>query len=134
MSGGEADYSCELRVAPADPGDGILLLISRAVHEAMYEDWTVESLQLYEASVAAVAARELPDDTIERGSALESELMRGLAGEEYWLGLLSANVRDFLSLAVSGSRVLEDETAFCRVVWVTRGEVAEPVFVLADEP
>ena len=128
MSDGEAGYSDELRGAAADSGDGILRLIGRAVSGALVEDWTIESLELYRASEEIIAVRELPDDTIGRGSMLERQVMQWLAGEEYPVDGLAASVRDFLSLAVSGSRVLEDEAVFCRVVWVSRGEVAEPVF------
>ena len=134
MSGCEADYSCELRGAPADSGDGILRLISLVTFGAMVEDWTVESLELYRASEEIIAVRELPDDTIGRGSMLERQLMQWLAGEEYPVDGLAASVRDFLSLAVSGSRVLEDEAVFCRVVWVSRGGVAEPVFTRKSAP
>ena len=128
MSDGEAGYSDELRGAAADSGDGILRLIGRAVSGALVEDWTIESLELYRASEEIIAVRELPDDTIGRGSMLERQVMQWLAGEEYPVDGLAASVRDFLSLAVSGSRALEDEAVFCRVVWVSRGEVAEPVF------
>ena len=128
MSDGEAVYSDELRGAAADSGDGILRLIGRAVSGALVEDWTIESLELYRASEEIIAVRELPDDTIGRGSMLERQVMQWLAGEEYPVDGLAASVRDFLSLAVSGSRVLEDEAVFCRVVWASRGEVAEPVF------
>ena len=128
MSDGEAVYSDELRGAATDSGDGILRLIGRAVSGALVEDWTIESLELYRASEEIIAVRELPDDTIGMGSMLERQLMQWLAGEEYPVDGLAASVRDFLSLAVSGSRVLEDEAVFCRVVWVSRGEVAEPVF------
>ena len=128
MGDGEAVYSDEVRGAPADAGAELLRLISQAVFGAMVEDWTVESLELYRASEEIIAVRELPDDTIGRGSMLERQLMQWLAGEEYPVDGLAASVRDFLSLAVSGSRVLEDEAVFCRVVWASRGEVAEPVF------
>ena len=128
MSDGEAGYSDELRGAAADSGDGILRLIGRAISGALVEDWTIESLELYRASEEIIAVRELPDDTIGRGSMLERQVMQWLAGEEYPVDGLAASVRDFLSLAVSGSRVLEDEAVFCRVVWASRGEVAEPVF------
>ena len=133
MSDGEANYSYELRGALTDSGDGILRLIGRAVSGALIEDWTVESLELYRASEGAIAARELPDDTIGRGSLLELQLMQWLVGASYPVDGLAARVKDFLFLTVSGSRVLEDETAFCRVVWVSRGEVAEPVFARKSE-
>jgi hypothetical protein len=96
----------------------------------MIEDWTTESMELYRSSEGATSARELPDDTIERGSPLEGRMMHWLAGEEYLVDELPDSLRDFLSLAISGSRVMEDETASCRVVWVSNGEVAEPVFSL----
>ena len=72
----------------------------------------------------------MPDDTIEPGSATELRLMQWLGGEQHPLERLDTSVRDFLSLVVSGSSALEEETAFCRVVWVRRAEVAEPVFSL----
>ena len=134
MSSGDVGYPRESRGAPANPGTELLRLISQAVLGAMVEDWTVESLEVYRASEGIIVARPLPDDTIVRGSPLERQLIQQLAGENCPVDWLAANVRDFLSLAVSGSRVLDDETAFCRVVWVSRGEVAEPVFVLGDEP
>ena len=129
MSDGEAGYSDELRGAAADSGDGILRLIGRAVSGALVEDWTIKSLELYRAVEGPVPIRQLPDDTIGRGSPFESQLMQALAGDRYPVDGLAGGVREFLSLVVSGSRVLEDETAFCRVVWVADGEIAEPVFV-----
>ena len=134
MSDGEAGYSCELRRSPADVAAEVMRLIGGAVLGAMVEDWTVESLELYRAFEGPGAPRQLPDDTIGRESPLERELVQWLAGEQYPVDGLAASVRDFLSLVVSGSRVLEDRTAFCRVVWVSRGDVAEPVFVLGDAP
>ena len=134
MSDGEAGYSCELRRSPADVAAEVMRLIGGAVLGAMVEDWTVESLELYRAFEGPGAPRQLPDDTIGRESPLERELVQWLAGERYPVDGLAASVRDFLSLVVSGSRVLEDKTAFCRVVWVSRGDVAEPVFVLGDAP
>jgi hypothetical protein len=134
MSDGEAGYSCELRRSHADVGAEVMRLIGGAVLGAMVEDWTVESLELYRAFEGPGAPRQLPDDTIGRESPLERELVQWLAGEQYPVDGLAASVRDFLSLVVSGSRVLEDKTAFCRVVWVSRGDVAEPVFVLGDAP
>jgi hypothetical protein len=128
MSDGEAGYSCELRRSHADVGAEVMRLIGGAVLGAMVEDWTVESLELYRAFEGPGAPRQLPDDTIGRESPLERELVQWLAGEQYPVDGLAASVRDFLSLVVSGSRVLEDEAVFCRVVWVSRGEVAEPVF------
>lgn len=134
MSSGDVGYPRESCGAPANPGAELLRLISQAVLGAMVEDWTVESLELYRASEEIIAVRELPDDTIGRGSMLERQLMQWLAGEEYPVDGLAASVRDFLSLAVSGSRVLEDEAVFCRVVWVSRGGVAEPVFTRKSAP
>ena len=128
MSVGETGLFDELLDAPDDSGERLLRLIGQANFDALIEDWTMESLELYRASEGPVAARRLPDETIERGSPLESQLMQVLAGAGLPVDGLAASVRDFLSLAVSGSRVLEDETAFCRVVWVANGEVAEPVF------
>ena len=134
MSSGDVGYPRESCGAPANPGAELLRLISQAVLGAMIEDWTVESLELYRAFEGPGAPRQLPDDTIGRESPLERELVQWLAGEQYPVDGLAASVRDFLSLVVSGSRVLEDKTAFCRVVWVSRGDVAEPVFVLGDAP
>ena len=134
MGDGEAVYSDEVRGAPADAGAELLRLISQAVFGAMIEDWTVESLELHRASEEIIAVRELPDDTIGRGSMLERQVMQWLAGEKYPVDGLVASVREFLSLVVSGSRVLEDETVFCRVVWVSTGEVAEPVFARKSAP
>ncbi len=128
MSVGETGLFDELLDAPDDSGERLLRLISQANFDAMIEDWTMESLELYRASEGAVVTRRLPDDTIERGSPFESRLVQALAGAGRPLDGLAASVRGFLSLAVSGSRALEDETAFCRVVWVANGEVAEPVF------
>ena len=124
----ETEYLDELSGVADDSGDRLLRLFGRAAIEAMIEDWTMASLELYRASEAAVATRQLPDDTIGRGSPLEDELMQALAGAGCPVGGLAASVRDFLSLVVSGTRVLEDETAFCRVVWVADGAAADPVF------
>ena len=76
--------------------------------------------------------RGLPDDSIPPGSALERQLVQQLAGDGHPLDELSYSFRNFLALVVSGTRVLEDETAFWRLAWVSRGEVADPVFVLND--
>ena len=130
---GETGYLDGLDGASDDSGDRLLRLISQGTFDAMIEDWTAESLERYRASEGPVAVRRLPDDTVGRGSPLEGQLMQVLAGEEYPVEGLAASVRDFLSLAVSGSKVLEDETAFCQVTWVASGEVAEPVFVFSDE-
>ena len=81
MSIEEAGYAGESRGGPADAGDGLLRLISQAVLGAMIEDWTAESVARYRASEEKIAARELPDDTITSGSALERRLMHWLAGE-----------------------------------------------------
>ena len=133
MSVGGTGLFDELLGAPDDSGERLLRLISQANFDAIMEDWTAESLGLYRASGEAVVTQRLPDDTIERGSALESRLLGALAGAgRFPLDRLPASVRGFLSLAVSGSRVLEEETAFCRVVWVANGEVAEPVFAPLD--
>ena len=128
MSVGETDLFDELLDAPDDSGERVLRLISQANFDALIEDWTMESLDLYRASEGPVAVRRLPDKTIERGSPLESQLMQVLAGAGRPVDGLAASVRDFLSLVVSGTRVLEDETAFCRVVWVADGAAADPVF------
>ena len=133
MSIGEAGYPGELCGDQSDAGVGLMRLISQAVLGAMIEDWAVESMELYRASEEIVATRQLPDDTIEPGSEPERLLMEWLAGDQHLLDALAPSVRDFLSLVVSGSRVLEEETAFCRVVWVSRGGGAEPVFYLPAE-
>ena len=133
MSIGEAGYSRGSRGASADDGAELLRLIGQAVFGALIEDWTIESVEMYRASEGMVAARQLPDDTIETGSATELRLMQWLGGEQHPLERLDASVRDFLALVVSGSSALEEETAFCRVVWVKRAEVAEPVFSLPAE-
>ena len=128
MSVGETGLFDELPDAPDDSGERLLRLISQANFDALIEDWTIESMELHRVSEGSVAARRLPDETIGMGSPSESQLMQALAGAGHPVDGLAASVRGFLSLAVSGSRVLEDETAFCRVVWVANGEVAEPVF------
>ena len=118
--------------AGGDPSSALLQLIGKAVLGAMLEDWTSESLALYREAGQGLPVRGLPNDSISAGSAMERQLMQQLAGGAYPLEELSDIVRDFLVLVVSGARVLEDETALCQVVWVSRGEVADPVFVLAD--
>ena len=123
----------ELSGASDDSADQLLRLIGKATFAAMIEDWTAESLELLRASEGFAVVRRLPDDTIRTGSPLESRLMQALAGEACPLEGLAGRVRDFLSLAVSGTKVLEDETAFCQVAWVASGEVADPVFALSDE-
>ena len=96
----------------------------------MIEDWTIESLEQYQVTEGAVAIRNLPDDTIGDESERKYQLMGQLAGGRDILFRMSDSVLDFLSLAVRGSKVLEDDTAFCRVAWVANGEVAEPVLSL----
>ena len=129
MSVDEAGLFDDLLGAPDDSGERLLRLIGRANFDAIIEDWTAESRGQYRAVEGPVPIRQLPDDTIGRGSPFESQLMQALAGDRYPVDGLAGGVREFLSLVVSGSRVLEDETAFCRVVWVADGEIAEPVFV-----
>lgn len=131
MSIGGTGYLDELSDASDDSADRLLRLIGKATFEAMIEDWTAESLELLRASEGLAVVRHLPDDTIRSGSPLESRLMQALAGEEYPLEGLPASVRDFLTLAVAGTKVLEDETAFCEVAWVASGELAEPVFAVS---
>ena len=135
MSTDEAGYIGDYRssLVPHDDGSDLFRRISLAVFEAIIEDWTAESLALYQATAAPVAIRQLPDDTIESGSALQYQLQGQLVGGNARNSLPPPSVREFLCLAVSGSRVLEDETALCRVVWVASGEVAEPVFSLLPE-
>jgi hypothetical protein len=115
-----------------DPTSGLLQLISRAVLGAIIEDWTAQSLDLYRSTGQGLLVRGLPDDSIPPGSALERQLVQQLAGDGHPLDELSYSFRNFLALVVSGTRVLEDETAFWRLAWVSRGEVADPVFVLND--
>ena len=109
---------------------GLLRLIGKAVLDAMVEDWTAESLERYWTTGQGLPVRELPDDSISGGSVLQMQLMQQLVGENYPLDDLSGVVRDFFVQAVSGTRVLEDETVSCRVVWVSQGAAADPVFVL----
>ena len=106
----------------------VLGLIGKAVFGAMLEDWTAKSLESYQEASQGVSVRELPDDSIAGGSALQLGLMQQLAGAEYSLEEISGGVMGFLALVVSGHRVLEEETVFSRVVWVSRREVAEPLF------
>ena len=133
MSAGEVGCPAGLSGVAADDGVELLRLISQAVFGAMMEDWTAESLEQYWAAEGPVATRWLPDDTIASGTPLQRQLMRQLAGGGSLEMFPLTGLTKFLSLAVSGSRVLEDETAFCRVAWVSSGEVAEPVFSLAHE-
>ena len=113
-----------------DPTLGPLQLIGKGVLGAMVEDWTAESLERYWTTGQGLPVRELPDDSISAGSVLQIRLMQQLAEVVHPLEDLSDVVRDFFALAVSGTRVLEDETVSCRVVWASRGAVADPVFVL----
>ena len=116
-----------------DPVPALLQLIGKAVLGAMVEDWTTESLERYWTTGQGLSVRELPDDSISAGSVLQMQFMQQLAGETHPLDGLSAVVTDFLTLAVSGTRVLEDETVSCRVVWMDRGAVSDPVFVLRGD-
>ena len=109
---------------------GILQLVGKGVLGAMVEDWTAESLERYWTTGQGLPVRELPDNSISAGSVLQIRLMQQLAEVAHPLEDLSGVVRDFLALAVSGTRVIEDETVSCRVVWALRGAVADPVFVL----
>ena len=121
---------------PGPAGDSVsalLQLFGDAVQRAMLEDWEAESLELYREMELRAPVRGLPDDSILAGSPLQLRLMGQLAGAGYTLGELSDVVRDFLALMVSGTVVLEDETVLTRVFWVSRGEVADPVFVLGGE-
>ena len=133
MSVGGTSRFSDLGGGPEFRAEEILRLMSLAVFGAIVEDWTVESVELYRASGEAATARRLPDNTIGSGSRLERQLMERLVGGKYPVDWLPTSVRDFLSLTVSGSRVLEGETAFCQVAWVSRGGLAEPVFTLLDE-
>ena len=118
---------------PGDPTPTLLELFGKAILGAMLEDWEAESLELYRESGMEVSVRELPDDSILARSPLQLRLMQQLAGAGHALDELSDVVRDFLGVVVSGTRVLEDEMALCRVVWVSRGELADPVFVLTED-
>ena len=115
-----------------NPFSNVLRLFSEAIQGALVEDWTAQSLQLYQGTGKGLLVRGLPDDSIPPHSALERQLAQQLAGEGHPLDELSYFFRNFLALVVSGTRVLEDETAFRRLAWVARGEVADPVFVLSD--
>ena len=117
--------------SPGDAASNVLRLIGQAVVGAMVEDWTAESLAQYEAARRGQPVLEIPNSSIRPGSALEQRLMQQLAGSAHSLGELPGNVRDFVASVVSGARVLEDEAAFSRVVWVASGKVADPVFILA---
>ena len=116
-----------------NPVSALRELFSQAIARAMLEDREAELLELYRGSGPGVSVRELPDDSILAGSPLQLRLMLQLAGPQRSLGELPDVVRDFLAVVVSGSRVLEDETGYCQVRWVSRGEVADPVFVLTEE-
>ena len=98
----------------------------------MLEDSEAESLELYRQAELRASVRRLPDDSILTGSPLQLRLMGQLAGAGYALEELPGAVRDFLALMVSGTVVLEEETVLTRVLWVSRGEVADPVFVLRE--
>lgn len=136
---GQGSGSCFEFPGAGVPGAGqddlatVMRLIGRAVLGAMVEDWTLESLELHQRMSAAGSLPELPDDTILWGSAMERGLMQQLVGEGYPLGRLPSRIREFMALVVAGSRVAEDEIYGCRVVWVARGKLAEPVFVLNRE-
>ena len=94
------------------------------------EDWTTDSLDLYWRTGLGTSLRELPDDSILIRSPRHRQLMQELVGSSCNPSELSGSVWDYFSSVVSGTRVLEDEIASCRVVWVSRGEVADPVFVM----
>ena len=130
MRNREFDSSAGGREPGDDPTLGPLQLIGKGVLGAMVEDWTAESLERYWTTGQGLPVRELPDDSISAGSVLQIRLMQQLAEVAHPLEDLSGVVRDFFALAVSGTRVLEDETISCRVVWASRGAVADPVFVL----
>ena len=130
MRNREFDSSAGGREPRDDPWLGPLQLIGKGVLGAMVEDWTAESLERYWTTGQGLPVRELPDDSISAGSVLQIRLMQQLAEVAHPLEDLSGVVRDFFALAVSGTRVLEDETISCRVVWASRGAVADPVFVL----
>ena len=134
MRNREFDSSAGGRAPGDDPMLGLLQLIGKAVLGAMVEDRTAESLDRYRRTRQGLPVRELPDDSISAGSVLQIRLMQQLAEVAHPLDDLSGVVRNFLALAVSGTRVLEDETISCRVVWASRGAVADPVFVLRGNP
>ena len=136
MSSGESEFRS------GDPGGGppssgessgadLLALLARAVVTAMVEDWSDESLSPYGGMSVYAGDLSLPDSRIAAGSTLEFGLMQQLAGPGHPVEELSGSVRDFLALVVSGPRVLEDDVGICEVFWVSRGEVAEPVFTLS---
>ncbi|MDE2959449.1 MAG: hypothetical protein OXU28_05285 [Chloroflexota bacterium] len=133
MSIREAGHPGRLRDIPAGDGTDLFRQISQAVFGAIVEDWTAESLELYRTTQGTMPLHVLPDDTIEKGSRLENQMIDQLAGGHLRPAETPAGVRDYLFLAVSGSKVLEDESALCRVVWVSSGEVAEPVFTLLPQ-
>ena len=119
------------RGSRGDRLSALLELVGREIETAMLEDRRAELLELALLSGSGVPVRELPDGSILAGSPLQRRLMQQLAGTELSLDELPDVVRDFFAVVVSGARVGEDETVLCRVVWVSRGEVADPVFVLA---
>ncbi len=97
----------------------------------MLEDWTAESLALFRQTGRGLPVRELPDEGLSAVADMERRVMQQLAGASYPLDELSNIVSEFLARMVSGTKVLEDETVSCRVVWISRGEMADPMFVLA---
>ena len=111
----------------------LLQLFGEAVQRAMLEDWETESLELYRETELRASVRGLPDDLILAGSPVQLRLMGQLAGAGYTLEEVPGVVRDFLALMVSGTVVLEEEAVLSRVFWVSRGEVADPVFVLGED-
>ena len=120
--------------SPENGVSSLLRLIGRAVVEAMVEDWTTESLEQYQAARRGLPVLELPNSSVLPGSVLEKRLMQQLVGSAHSLGELPGSVRGFVASVVSGTRVSEDEATSSRVVWVSRENVSNPVFIRTDAP
>ena len=118
--------------SPDDAVSSLLMLISKAVVGAMVEDWTAESLAQYHAARRGMPVLELPNYSILPDSPLEKRLMQQLIGPAHSLNELPGSVRDFVASMVSGTRVSEDAAVYGRVVWVSRGEVADPVLIITE--
>ena len=133
MSTTECEFNSEgVSGSAGDSVSSLLRLIGRAVEVALVEDWTAESLAQYQATRRGLPVLELPSDSIPPGSVLEKSLMQQLVGPAHSLGELPGNVRDFVASMVSGTKVWEEEGLSCRVVWVSSGQVADPVFIPSD--
>ena len=131
MSNIEFESSAGGRAPGDDPVPGLLQLMGKAVLGAMLADWVAESMALVLwRDRQGLSVWDLPDALIPSRSLSQVRLMQQLAGVSHPLDGLSGVVRDFFALAVSGTRVIEDEIVSCRVVWASRGAVADPIFVL----